>query len=202
MPCGEPVRPAAPVQIHVTADVSPHATLGEGTRVWHQAQIREGARVGCCCIIGRGVYIDRDVVLGDRVKVQNGASIYHGVTIEDGVFIGPHACLTNDKLPRAITPEGELKSDTDWTVGNIRVQYGASIGAGAIILPGVTIGRFAMVGAGAVVTTDVVAHGLVIGNPARLVGYACACGHRLEPIGKTARRFLCPWCGRDHTFST
>ncbi|MGB9880554.1 MAG: acyltransferase, partial [Anaerolineae bacterium] len=132
--------------------------------------------------------------------------IYHGVTIEDGVFIGPHACLTNDKLPRAITPEGQLKRDTDWEVGKILIQYGASIGAGAIILPGVTVGRFAMVGAGAVVTKDVVAHGLVIGNPARLVGFVCQCGHRLVPWsdreqpGKE-KRFSCPVCGREYTFS-
>lgn len=192
----------AAVQIHATADVSPHATVGEGTRVWHQAQIREGAQVGRWCIIGKGVYIDHDVVIGDRVKVQNGASLYHGVTIEDGVFIGPHVCLTNDKVPRAITPECELKRDSDWTVGKIIVRYGASIGAGAIILPGVTIGRFAMVGAGAVVTTDVVAHGLVIGNPARLVGYVCSCGLRLEPLANTPGHFLCASCRRDYTFPT
>ncbi|MBC7261424.1 MAG: N-acetyltransferase, partial [Chloroflexi bacterium] len=185
------------VQIHPTAEVSPQAYIGAGTKIWHQAQVREGARIGQSCIIGKGVYIDFDVVIGNRVKIQNGASIYHGVTIEDGVFIGPHACLTNDKLPRAITPEGQLKRDTDWEVGKILIQYGASIGAGAIILPGVTVGRFAMVGAGAVVTKDVVAHGLVIGNPARLVGFVCQCGHRLvhlsnrEQPGKE-KRFSCP----------
>ena len=159
------------VQIHPTAEVSPQASIGEGTRIWHQAQIRERARIGEQCIIGKGVYIDLDVVIGSQVKVQNGASIYHGATIEDGVFIGPHACFTNDRLPRAITPDGQLKGDSDWEVGRTLVQRGASIGAGAILLPGVTVGTFAMVGAGAVVTHDVPAHGLVVGNPARPVSY-------------------------------
>jgi UDP-2-acetamido-3-amino-2,3-dideoxy-glucuronate N-acetyltransferase len=166
--------------IHPTAEVSPLAMIGEGTRIWHQAQIRERARIGRSCIIGKGVYIDFDVTIGDRVKIQNGVSIYHGANIEDGVFIGPHACLTNDKLPRAITPEGELKSDADWEVGKTLVQYGASIGAGAIILPGVTVGRFALVGAGAVVTRDVAAQALVVGNPARQLGFVCMCGQRLQ----------------------
>jgi len=217
--------------IHPTAEVSPLATIGEGTRIWHQAQVRERARIGRSCIIGKGVYIDFDVVIGDRVKIQNGVSIYHGATIEDGVFVGPHACLTNDKLPRAITPDGELKRDADWEVGRILVRYGASIGAGVIILPGVTVGRFAMVGAGAVVTRDVTAHALVVGNPARLAGFVCACGHRLDrttakdapqtlgpahPANDAGRstgnagpalatevgvRYTCPSCGREYTLA-
>jgi acetyltransferase-like isoleucine patch superfamily enzyme len=205
---------AAHVQIHPTAEVSSLATIGDGTRIWHQAQVREGARIGRSCIIGKGVYIDLNVVIGDQVKMQNGASVYHGVTIEDGVFIGPHACLTNDRLPRAITAEGQLKRDADWETGRILVQYGASIGAGAIILPGVTVGRFAMVGAGAIVTRDVVAHGLVVGNPAQLVGFVCTCGHRLVEANeglalrieqqtlRISRHFSCSVCGRNYTFST
>ncbi len=204
----------ANVQIHPTAEVSALATVGEGTRIWHQAQVREGAQIGRWCIVGKSVYIGVDVVVGDRVKIQNGASIYHGATIEDGVFVGPHACLTNDKRPRAITPEGELKADADWEATPILVQYGASIGAGAVILPGVTVGSFAMVGAGAVVTKDVVAHGLVIGNPARLIGFVCTCGHNLvENDGAQAvsvahhgltisRHFCCPACGREYTLSS
>jgi acetyltransferase-like isoleucine patch superfamily enzyme len=202
------------VQIHPTADVSSLARIGDGTKIWHQVQIREGARIGRSCIIGKGVYIDSNVLIGDQVKIQNGASVYHGVTIEDGVFIGPHACLTNDRLPRAITAEGQLKREADWEVGRILVQYGASIGAGAIILPGVTVGRFALVGAGAIVARDVVAHGLVLGNPAKLVGFVCACGHRLVEANeglalrieqqalRISRQFSCPDCGRDYTFST
>jgi UDP-2-acetamido-3-amino-2,3-dideoxy-glucuronate N-acetyltransferase len=178
--------------IHPTAEVSEAAKIGEGTRIWHQAQVREGAAIGRNCIVGKGVYVDSAVIIGDNVKVQNGAQLYHGVTLEDGVFIGPLACLTNDRFPRAITPDGDLKAAVDWEVGPIVVRRGASIGAGAIVLPGVTIGRFALVAAGAVVTTSVPDHGLVMGVPARLVGYACACGRRLEHNEGTWR---CPHCG-------
>jgi len=184
--------------------VSPQAQIGEGTRIWHQAQVREGARIGSNCIIGKGVYIDFDVIIGNKVKIQNGASIYHGVTIEDGALIGPHACLTNDKIPRAITPTGELKGDTDWEVGKILVKSGASIGAGAVVLPDVTIGRFAMVGAGAVVTKDVSEQGLVVGNPARLVGYVCKCGRRLTEKGAKRKGgkllMWCEVCGLEYEF--
>lgn len=181
--------------IHPTADVSPRAIIGEGTRIWHQAQVREGARIGRNCIIGKNVYIDFDVTIGDNVKIQNNASIYHGATIEDGVFIGPHVCLTNDKFPRAINPDGTLKGGADWEVGRIVLRYGCSIGAGAVVVTGVTIGRWAVVGAGAVVTHDVPDHGLVVGNPARLVGYVCTCGRRLAPA--EGGRMRCPTCGRE-----
>ena len=196
--------PAEDVRIHPAADVSPRAQIGAGTRIWRQAQVREGAQIGQSCIIGKGAYIDLDVVIGDRVKIQNNVSVYHGVTIEDGVFVGPHACLTNDKLPRAITPDGRLKRDADWDVGPILIRYGASIGAGAIILPGVTVGRFALVGAGAVVTRDVVAHGLVVGNPARQVGFVCECGHKLLQTGASEgeAHFACPSCEREYRFKT
>jgi acetyltransferase-like isoleucine patch superfamily enzyme len=167
------------VHIHPTAEVSPHAEIGAGTRIWHHAQVREGARLGSGCIVGKGVYIDSDVEIGNNVKIQNYALVYHGTAVEDGVFVGPHACLTNDKLPRAITPAGALRGADDWQFGRILVRYGASVGAGAIVLPGVVIGRFAMVGAGAVVTGDVADFGLVVGQPARLVGHVCRCGLRL-----------------------
>jgi len=110
--------------IHDTAETSAKAILGSGTRVWHQAQVREGAQIGCNCIVGKGVYIDFDVCIGDNVKIQNYASIYHGAAVEDGVFIGPYACLTNDKRPRAITPDGQLKGGDDWEVGPIYIKYG------------------------------------------------------------------------------
>ena len=182
------------VYIHPTADVSPRATLGAGTKIWHQAQVREGAVLGRNCILGKGAYIDFDVQIGDNVKIQNRASVYHGVTLENGVFVGPHAIFTNDKLPRAINPDGSLKSDDDWVLGHILVKEGASIGAGAIIVTGVTIGRFAMIGAGAVVTKDVPDYGLVYGNPARLAGYACPCGNKLQR--SAAGTWQCPECGR------
>lgn len=168
--------------IHPTAAVSPDAIIGPGTRIWHQAQVRERARLGANCIVGKGAYIDFEVTIGSNVKIQNGVSVYHGVTLEDGVFLGPGAVLTNDKLPRAINPDGTLRSDADWEVSPILVRRGASIGAGAIVLPGVTVDEFAMVGAGAVVSRDVPAHGLVYGNPARLHGYVCRCGRPLSAL--------------------
>jgi acetyltransferase-like isoleucine patch superfamily enzyme len=180
----------APV-IHPTADVSPEATIGAGTVIWHRAQIRERARIGEECIIGKDVYIDHGVVLGSRVKVQNSALIYHGATLEDGVFVGPQVVIANDPLPRAITPEGKLKRAEDWEVGEVRVLYGASLGAGSLILPGVTIGRFAMVGAGAVVTRKCPDYGILMGDPARHLGYACPRGHRL---GREAKRYRCAEC--------
>jgi acetyltransferase-like isoleucine patch superfamily enzyme len=174
--------------------VSSIARIGEGTRIWHQAQVRDGAAIGRNCIVGKGVYVDFDVVIGDNVKIQNGAQLYHGVTLEDGVFVGPLACLTNDRFPRAITPDGHLKAADDWEVGPILVRRGASIGAGAIVLPGVTIGCFALVAAGAVVTTSVPDHGLVMGVPARLVGYVCTCGRRMEQADGIWR---CSHCGES-----
>lgn len=183
-------------QIHETAEVSNQAQIGNDTRIWHQAQIRENARVGYNCIIGKGVYVDHDVVIGDNVKIQNGAFVYHGATLEDGVFIGPGACLTNDKYPRAILPTGELKGVEDWEVHPITIKRGASVGARAVVLPGVLIGRYAMIAAGAVVTTDVPDHGLVQGNPARLVGFVCACGRRLTESsqGDESKLMTCPLC--------
>ncbi|NNJ11093.1 N-acetyltransferase [Chloroflexales bacterium ZM16-3] len=164
--------------IHPTADVSPQADIGEGTRVWAHVQIRERAKIGRNCIIGRNSYIEFDVSVGDNVKIQNNSSLYVGLTVEDGVFIGPHVIFTNDKLPRAINPDGSLKSAADWHVGKTLVQYGASIGAGAVIVTGITIGRWAMVGSGSVATKDVPDHALVVGNPARVIGYVSANGVR------------------------
>ncbi len=169
------------VRIHPTADVSEQALIGEGTSIWHQAQVREGARVGRNCILSKGVYVDAGVRIGDNVKVQNYVSLYHGVRLEDGVFCGPHCVFTNDKRPRAVNPDGSLKAGDDWVVGETLVGRGAAIGANAVIICGVAVGAWAMVGAGAVVSRDVPDHGLVWGNPARLHGFVCPCGNRLEP---------------------
>ncbi len=186
----------AKVRIHSTADVSPLASIGPDTSIWNQAQVREGARVGARCIVGKNVYIDAGVVIGDDVKVQNNVSLFHGVTVEDGVFIGPHVCFTNDRVPRAINPDGARKTDADWEVSSIVVGYGASLGANATILPGVRVGRWAMVGSGSVVTRDVADHELVAGNPARRLGSACACGQPLRD-DDDGRAFVgtCPRCG-------
>lgn len=179
-------------RVHPTAEVAPTATVGVGTQVWNEAQIRPGAQVGSRCVLGKGVYVDVDVVIGDRVKLENRVSVFKGARIASGVFIGPHTCLLNDKRPRAITLSGELKGPDDWVVSGVTVDEGASIGGGCTVLPGVKVGRFALVGAGAVVTRDVPAHGLVIGNPARLIGYVCECGGRLADDG------TCKGCSRRH----
>jgi acetyltransferase-like isoleucine patch superfamily enzyme len=188
----------ASVRIHPTAEVSPAASIGSGTSIWNQAQVRERARIGVGCVIGKNVYIDADVVVGDRVKVQNNASVYHGVTIEDGVFIGPNVCLTNDRLPRAVNPDGSAKADTDWEVVPIRVRTGAALGASSVVVAGVTVGRWALVGAGSVVTRDVPDYALVVGNPAHRVGSACPCGQPLRD-GPDGGAFVgpCPACGRQ-----
>jgi UDP-2-acetamido-3-amino-2,3-dideoxy-glucuronate N-acetyltransferase len=176
------------VRIHPLAEVSPSATLGEGTSVWRGVQIREGARIGADCNIGQNAYIDHGVIVGNRVKIQNNASLYHGLELEDGVFVGPHVVFTNDRFPRSINPDGSLKSLSDWTAGRTLVRYGAALGAGSIIVTGVTIGRWALVGAGAVVTRDVPEHALVVGNPARITAYMSAgCTHCELQEGAIAR---------------
>src|SRR5690348_12280487 len=184
--------------IHPTADVSTDAKIGKGTRVWHQVQVREGAVIGKNCILGKGAYVDKDVRIGDRCKLQNGVFVYHGFNLEDGVFVGPGAMLLNDKYPRAINPDGSLKSDDDWEVSQGVVGQGASIGGGAIVLPGVSIGRMAVVGSGAVVTRDVPERGIVVGSPAKLLGFACDCGHRLQRASG-ADAYECASCGRTYT---
>jgi UDP-2-acetamido-3-amino-2,3-dideoxy-glucuronate N-acetyltransferase len=186
--------------VHPSAEVSPEAHVGAGTRIWRQAHIREGASIGSDCNIGKGVYIDTHVRIGSRVKIQNSVSVFEGVTLEDGVFVGPHVCFTNDLFPRAITPSGKLKSAADWRITPTLVRYGASIGAGAIIVCGVTVGSFALVGAGSVVTRDVPAHALVLGNPARQHGYVCRCAQRLTGIREQGGKLSgwCEACGQDY----
>ena len=183
--------------LHPTAEIAPDASIGERTRIWREVQIREGASIGDDCILGKGVYIDARVRVGSRVKIHNYASVFEGVTLEDGVFIGPHVCFTNDRFPRAITGKGELKGAEEWTITPTRVCYGASLGAGAVICCGVTIGPFALVGAGAVVTRAVPAHTLVLGNPARPRGYVCSCARPLKSTHEAGSRLfgICAQCG-------
>ena len=190
------------VRIHPTAEVSEQAEIGEETSIWHQAQVREGAQIGRNCILSKGVYVDAGVTLGDNVKVQNYVSIYHGVTIKDGVFCGPHCVFTNDKQPRAINADGSLKAADDWELSATLVKRGASIGANAVIVCGVTVGEWAMIGSGSVVSRDVPDYGLVWGNPARLHGFVCSCGCRLQEDEEIKRqrdketvRLQCPECG-------
>ena len=198
-------------RVHPTADLEAEVTIGPGTSVWHRAQVRSGASIGADCVVGRDVFVDEGVEIGDRVKIQNGALVYHGVSIEDGVFIGPGAILTNDRYPRAITPNGDLARAADWTVSPIVLRYGASIGAGAVVVAGTEVGRFATVGAGAVVTRNVPSHALVVGSPARRIGWVCACGARLQdadgapasakpPYYATHPELHCPSCDRTYLY--
>ncbi len=166
--------------IHDTADVSPKATLAGGVMVWNNAQVREGAHLGENVIVSKGAYIDHDVSIGANSKIQNNASVYHGVTLEEGVFVGPHVCFTNDLRPRAINPDGSRKGPDDWTISRTLVKRGASLGAGTIVVAGVTIGAFAMVGAGTVVTRDIPDYGLVYGTPGRVRGYVTAEGRVVD----------------------
>jgi len=183
---------------HPSSDVSPKAIIGHATKIWQMCQVREGAVIGDECILGKSVYVDSGVRIGCRVKIQNGVSLYEGVILEDGVFCGPHCVFTNDLQPRAINPDGTLKNPDDWTVTCTRVGYGAAIGANAVIVCGSMIGRWAMVGSGSIVTHDVPDNGLVYGNPARLRGFVCACGQRLEAGGLPSEEGVpmrCPQCG-------
>jgi len=183
--------------VHPSAVVEDGASIGDGSAVWHQAHVRAGASIGERCTVGKGVYVGAGVTVGDRCKIQNHAMLFEGSSVAAGVFVGPGAQLANDRYPRAITPEGEPKSAADWTLGHVRVEEGASIGAGAIVVPDARIGGWSMVGAGSVVTRDVAPHELVAGNPARHVGYVCSCGRRLARSEGLV--WKCDDCGR--TFS-
>jgi acetyltransferase-like isoleucine patch superfamily enzyme len=187
----------ADVFIHNTADVSPNATIGAKTRIWHQAQVMDGATIGEGCNLGKGVFVASGVRIGNGVKVQNYVSIYHGVTIEDDVLLGPHMTFTNDLYPRAFV--------SDYTVYETLVKKGASVGANATIVCGVTLSEYCIVAAGAVVVSNVPAYTLVAGNPARVVGYVCTCGKRLD-VPKAPKQqpgpatVSCEHCGRSYEF--
>lgn len=164
------------VFIHPTANVSDQAKIGEGTKIWINVQIRENVNIGSNCIISKDVYLDHGVSIGNRCKIQNSVSVYNGVTIDDDVFVGPNVSFTNDKVPRAF--------NADWKITPTVVKTGASLGANATIICGTTIGRYAMIAAGSVVTKSVPDYALVMGNPARVIAYVCECGNRLDSQGK------------------
>lgn len=194
-----------------SADVDDRAKIGAGSTVWHLAQVREGAVLGTGCIVGRGAYVGPDVQLGDNVKLQNYALVYEPARLEDGVFIGPAAVLTNDMYPRSVDPAGSLKRGGDWDAQGVTVREGAAVGARAVVVAGVTVGRWALVAAGAVVTRDVPDFALVAGVPARRVKWVGRAGVPLvadtdEPGAHTGeksgtgptpagRRWVCPQTG-------
>lgn len=180
------------IYVHPSAIVEEGAEIGEGTRIWHFVHVRKGAKVGKSCNIGKDVYVDSGAEVGDSVKIQNFVSVYRGVKVEDKAFLGPSATLTNDKHPRSFAES--------WEVVPTVIEEGASIGANATIVCGVRIGRYAMVGAGAVVTRDVPPHGLVYGNPARLKGFVCYCGERLERVIRITPSYVvfkCENCSKE-----
>lgn len=183
-------------RIAQSADVADGATIGEGSAVWHLAQVREDAVLGAGCIVGRGAYIGTGVRMGDHCKVQNYALVYEPAVLGDGVFIGPAAVLTNDTFPRAINADGSLKSADDWEAVGVTIGRGASIGARAVCVAPVTIGEWATVAAGAVVTKDVPAYALVVGVPARRIGWVGEAGRPLEDTG--GGRWTCPVTGTTY----
>ncbi|MGO4453165.1 acyltransferase [Arthrobacter sp. RAF14] len=177
------------------ADVSDAATLGEGTKVWHLAQIREDANLGENCIVGRGAYVGTGVQIGDNTKIQNYALVYEPAKLGKGVFIGPAVVLTNDTYPRSVSPDGSLKSAHDWTPVGVTIEDGASIGARAVCVAPVTIGRWATIAAGAVVAKDVPAFALMVGVPARRVGWVGKAG---EPLKQDGEYWVCPATGQQY----
>ncbi len=182
-------------RIAASADVDDRAVVGDGTLVWHLAQIREGAQVGEECVIGRGAYVGPGTVLGRRCKVQNHALLYEPAVLEDGVFVGPAVVLTNDFYPRAVNPDGTLKSAEDWHPVGVTLREGASIGARAVLVAPVVVGRWALVAAGAVVTSDVPDHALVVGVPARRVAWVGRAG---EPLRNEIGAWVCPRTGERY----
>jgi UDP-2-acetamido-3-amino-2,3-dideoxy-glucuronate N-acetyltransferase len=179
-----------PVRILGSADVDENVAIGDGSSVWHLAQVREGAALGTNCVVGRGAYIGAGVQVGDSCKIQNYALVYEPARLGHGVFVGPAAVLTNDTYPRAVNPDGTPKSGADWEAVGVLVGDGASIGARAVCVAPVRIGAWSLVAAGSVVTKDVPDHALVAGVPARQVGWVGRTGRRLENDG--AGLLVCP----------
>lgn len=179
-----------------SADVADTAKLGEGTKVWHLAQVREDAQLGANCIVGRGAYVGTGVRVGDNCKIQNHALVYEPAELAAGVFIGPAVVLTNDTYPRAVNPDGSLKGASDWDAVGVTIGEGAAIGARAVCVAPVRIGRWATVAAGAVVTKDVPDFALVAGVPARRIGWVGEAG---APLRQDGDDWVCPLTGRHYT---
>jgi acetyltransferase-like isoleucine patch superfamily enzyme len=183
------------VRVHPTADIDERAQLGEGTTIWHLAQVREDAVIGRGCIVGRGVYVGIGVCVGDNCKLQNYALLYEPAMLEDGVFVGPAAVFTNDCFPRSVEPDGSPKRACDWEPVGVTIRRGASVGARAVCVAPVTIGRWAMVAAGAVVTKDVPDFALVAGVPARRIKWVGKAGVPLTSVA--GGHWKCPKTGQE-----
>jgi acetyltransferase-like isoleucine patch superfamily enzyme len=183
----------ADVRIEASADVDDRAEIGAGSSVWHLAQIREGAVLGRRCIVGRGAYIGAGVQVGDNAKIQNHALLYEPARIGPGVFVGPAVVFTNDRFPRAVNEDGSPKSGADWEPVGVTIEEGASIGARAVCVAPIVVGRWALIAAGSVVTKDVPAFALMAGAPARRIGWVGRAGEPLVAEGPGAWR--CPKSG-------
>ena len=178
------------------ADVDAHAVIGDGSVVWHLAQIREDAMLGKNCVVGRGVYIGSGVRIGDNCKIQNYALVYEPAVLEDGVFVGPAVVLTNDTFPRSVTPAGDLKRSDDWHAVGVTLRHGSSVGARAVCVAPVTVGRWATVAAGAVVVRDVPDFALVAGVPAKQIKWVGREGIPLRRLSDNLWR--CPDTGEEY----
>lgn len=197
-------------RVDPTADVESDVSIGANARISARVRIASGVSLGTDVSVGREAFIDEGVIIGDRVRIENRALVYRGVHIANGVFIGPGAILTNERYPRAVTSTGELAIAAG-PITPSHLSEGSTIGAGAVVVAGVTIGSWAMVGAGAVVTRDVPNHALVVGSPAHRIGWVCACGARLvdskgDPMAAEPGRYaahlelICPSCGRTYAY--
>ena len=180
------------VVISSTALVHESVEIKRGVFIWNFSHIRENCKIGSNVIIGNCVYIGPGISIGCNSKIQNGSQIYQPAVIEHGVFVGPNVVLTNDHLPRAVDLNGELKTENKWVAVGVVIRAGASIGAGSLLVAPVEVGPWAMVGAGSVVLKNVPAHAVVVGNPARQIGWVSKCGARL--IEEQNNLFICPGC--------